>query len=112
VGAKISNWTMVSGDETQMQAFLYNRGPIAIAVAADAWQFYYAGVFYLPCGTALDHGVLLTGWGVETDIFFQNMPYWIIKNSWGADWGESGYIYLERGVGQCGVNLFPCSSIV
>jgi len=110
--AKVSNWTMVSGDETQMATFLVKNGPVAVAVDAEEWQFYWEGVLYIPCGTELDHGVLVVGYGTETDIFFEQMPYWIIKNSWGADWGESGYIRIERGVGQCGVNLFPCSAIV
>jgi len=109
VGAKFRNWTMVSQDETQMAAFLVANGPIAIAADAEEWQFYVGGVFYLPCGTSLDHGILIVGYGSETDIFGQTMPFWIIKNSWGADWGESGYLRVERGVGRCGVNLFASS---
>jgi len=112
VVAHASNYTMISGDETQMAAWLVKNGPIAIAVDAEPWQFYIGGVYYLPCGTSLDHGVLLVGYGVETDIFDQTMPYWIIKNSWSSDWGESGYIRVERGVGLCGLNLFPCSAII
>lgn len=112
VAASINNWTMISEDETQMQAWCYTNGPMAIAADAAEWQFYIGGVFYLPCGTSLDHGILITGWGVETDIFDQKMPYWIIKNSWGSDWGESGYLKVERGDGRCGVNLFACSAII
>jgi len=110
--ATVKNWTMVSSDEGQMATYLYNHGPISIAADAQEWQFYVGGVFYIPCGTSLDHGILIVGYGVETDIFDQTMPYWIVKNSWSSDWGDSGYIYIERGVGECGVNLFPCSSIV
>jgi len=112
IGAKISNWTMLSQDETQMAQYLVDHGPLAVAVEADAWQFYIMGVYYLPCGTDLDHGVLIVGYGTETDIFFQQMPYWTIKNSWGEDWGESGYIKIERGNGKCGVNLYVTSSVV
>ena len=112
VVAKISNWTMISTNEDDMASWLYQNGPISIAVAADEWQFYIGGVFYIPCDQDLDHGVLITGYGVETDIFFQQMPYWIIKNSWGPDWGESGYIWIERGNDECGLGSDPCSSIV
>jgi len=110
--AKVSNWTMLSSDETQMATWLVKNGPIAVAVDATEWQFYWEGVLYIPCGTELDHGFLIVGYGTETDIFFEQMPFWTIKNSWGAGWGEDGYIRIERGVGQCGVTLFPCSSIV
>eukprot|EP01119_Soliformovum_irregulare_P005859 TRINITY_DN175_c0_g2_i1.p1 TRINITY_DN175_c0_g2~~TRINITY_DN175_c0_g2_i1.p1 ORF type:complete len:335 (+),score=87.59 TRINITY_DN175_c0_g2_i1:95-1006(+) len=113
VGAKISNFTAFSDDETIMATWLAAHGPISVAVdAGGVWQFYMGGVLYAPCGTSLDHGVLLVGYGTETDILDQNMPYWTIKNSWGADWGDSGYIYIERGTGKCGVNLAASSSIV
>jgi len=112
VGAKISNWTFVPQDEAQIAAYLVEHGPLAVAVEADVWQFYVGGVLYVPCGTTLDHGVLLVGYGVETDILGQQMPYWTIKNSWGSSWGESGYIYIERGTGLCGVNLYVTNSIV
>jgi len=110
--ATIANWTMVSQDEDQIAAYLVAHGPLAIAADAEMWQFYLGGVFYLPCGTSLDHGILIVGYGVETDIFDQQMPFWIIKNSWSDGWGESGYIRVERGNGRCGVNLFVSSSSV
>jgi len=113
IGATIKNWTFISQDEGQMAAYLVANGPLSIAADAEEWQFYYEGVFYLPdCGTDLDHGILIVGYGSETDIFDQNMPYWIIKNSWGADWGENGYIRIERGDGECGINLYVSSAIV
>jgi len=112
IGAKISNWTFVSSNETEMAAYLVANGPLAIAADAIEWQFYFGGVFYAPCGTQLDHGILIVGYGVETDIFDQTMPYWIVKNSWGADWGDSGYLYIERGDGLCGLNQYVTSAIV
>jgi len=64
-------------------------------------QFYSGGIDTgKKCDpTALDHGVLAVGYGVEN-----NVPYWIIKNSWGAGWGEQGYYRIQRGVGACGLN--------
>jgi len=112
VGAKISNWTFVNSDEDQMAAYLVAHGPLAIAADAVEWQFYFGGVFYAPCGTQLDHGILIVGYGVETDIFGQTMPYWTVKNSWGADWGDSGYIYIEKGDGKCGLNTYVTSAII
>jgi len=112
VGAKISNYTMVSSNETQMAAYLVKHGPLSIAANAEEWQFYIGGVFYLPCMSSLDHGILIVGYGVETDIFDETMPFWIVKNSWGEDWGESGYLRIERGTGKCGLNQYVSSSIV
>jgi cathepsin F len=113
VGAKISNWTMVPGQEDQMAAYLYSTGPLSIAVDATWWQFYIEGVFDFPwCGSTLDHGVLIVGYAYGPDLFDQNINYWIIKNSWGADWGESGYIRVYKGDDQCGLNLFPCTSLI
>jgi len=112
VGATISNFTAVSSDEDQMAAYLVEHGPLAIAADAAEWQFYIGGVFDFPCGKTLDHGILITGYGVETDIWGKQLPYWIVKNSWGADWGKDGYLWIVRGKGECGLNTFVYSAIV
>ncbi len=51
----------------------------------------------------LDHCVLLTGWEDSYPSELGNVDIWKIRNSWGSDWGEGGYIYLERGYDLCGV---------
>jgi cathepsin F len=112
VGAKISNWTMVSQNESQMAAYMVNNGPLAVAVDAEIWQFYLGGVITVGCGTSLDHGVLIVGYDNETDIWGYKIQYWIIKNSWGADFGEYGYVWIEKDTGCCGVNQYASSSIV
>ena len=66
--------------------------PVSIAVDAQSWSFYGGGVFD-NCGSSLDHGVLAVGYTSD---------YWIVKNSWGASWGESGYIRLAMG-NTCGL---------
>jgi KDEL-tailed cysteine endopeptidase len=63
------------------------------------------GVFNGKCGTELDHGVAVVGYGTTLD----GTKYWIVKNSWGAEWGEKGYIRMARGVaekeGICGIAM-------
>eukprot|EP01087_Luapelamoeba_hula_P025025 TRINITY_DN972_c0_g1_i1.p1 TRINITY_DN972_c0_g1~~TRINITY_DN972_c0_g1_i1.p1 ORF type:complete len:367 (+),score=62.35 TRINITY_DN972_c0_g1_i1:28-1101(+) len=111
-GAMISNWTFVSKDENQMAAYLVAHGPLAIAADAAEWQFYVWGVFDAPCGTQLDHGILIVGYGTEVDEFGFSIDYWIVKNSWGDDWGLAGYLWIQRGVGECGLNTYVTSSII
>lgn len=82
--------------------------PVATAIQANerAFQLYAGGVFTEECGTQLDHGVLIAGYGREN-----GTDFWLIKNSWGKQWGEHGYIKLERdsgsGPGKCGLAMGP-----
>lgn len=127
--ASINNFTFIAKTADQMQAWIVKNGPLSIAADATMWQYYYSGVWYFPCGTSLDHAILIVGWNVETDMcaikyvslcsdtqfpfsFGQQMPYWYVKNSWGADWGEDGYILIERGDDRCGLQKYPISSII
>ena len=88
--------------------------PVSIAIEADqsAFQFYSGGVMTAACGTTLDHGVLAVGYGT-----LNGVDYYKVKNSWGPDWGDAGYIMLGRGSayapnGQCGILMAPSYPIV
>jgi len=101
----ISGYTDVSVSTSALEAAC-SQGPVSIAIEADqvAFQLYTSGVMTGTCGTGLDHGVLLVGYGTDG-----GDDYWKVKNSWGKNWGESGYIRLCRncnknsGRGQCGI---------
>jgi len=90
-----------NGNETQMQAASVANGPLSICVDAETWQNYQGGVITHGCGDSLDHCVQIVGWSQTTN---SNTPYWIIRNSWGADWGLNGYIWVERNKDECGVS--------
>jgi cathepsin F len=91
-----------SGNETAMQVALQSHGPLSICVDAETWQYYESGVITHGCGDSLDHCVQIVGWSQTTDS--TPIPYWIIRNSWGTDWGLSGYLWVERGKDECGVS--------
>jgi len=82
------------------------KGPVSVAIEADTlvFQFYWGGIIKSSwCGINLDHGVLVVGYGTES-----GTDYWILKNSWGGSWGESGYFRIIRGgdgPGICGLQL-------
>eukprot|EP01027_Heterolobosea_sp_BB2_P025350 GEZU01038903.1.p1 GENE.GEZU01038903.1~~GEZU01038903.1.p1 ORF type:complete len:354 (+),score=142.75 GEZU01038903.1:47-1108(+) len=110
VVASISDWKMVAQNGTNekiMPAALVSIGPLSICVDAASWQFYFGGIRRSMCGTELDHCVQLVGYNQSG-----STPYWIIRNSWGADWGEDGYIYVEMGKNLCGVAEEVTTSII
>jgi C1A family cysteine protease len=82
--------------------------PVSIAIEADTkyFQSYSSGVLTsTTCGTNLDHGVLIVGYGEEN-----GQKYWLVKNSWGDSWGDSGYVKIARSDsssdgGVCGVSM-------
>jgi len=85
-------------------------GPLSVAVDASRWSFYGGGVFD-GCDTevnvVINHAVQLVGYGTD-DTTGEN--FWLIRNSWGAGWGEDGYIKLMRNdVAQCGTDSTPLS---
>ncbi|KAH7521287.1 hypothetical protein FEM48_Zijuj07G0017000 [Ziziphus jujuba var. spinosa] len=81
--------------------------PVSVAIDAGGFefQFYSSGVFTGSCGTELDHGVAAVGYGTSED----GTKYWLVKNSWGTQWGEEGYIRMQREVeakeGLCGIAM-------
>jgi len=112
VECKVQSWKYVtqSQDENAMQNFLYTNSPLSVCVDAEIWQSYTGGVITPSsnCGDSIDHCVQVTGWSVQ-----QGINAWNVRNSWGTDWGEGGYIYVQIGSDVCAIAevvTVPCVS--
>merc|ERR1712203_529863 len=99
----VSGFHDVTGGEDALASAVEGR-PVSVAIEADqsSFQLYKSGVMKGSCGTQLDHGVLAVGFGTDG-----GDAYWKVKNSWGASWGENGYIRMIKGKNQCGIANQP-----
>ncbi|KAD4889047.1 hypothetical protein R6Q59_034063 [Mikania micrantha] len=94
-----------NNEKALMKAVAHQPVAVAIDAGGGDFQFYSEGVFTGKCGTQLDHGVAAVGYGTTLD----GTKYWIVRNSWGAEWGEKGYIRMQRDIsdkrGLCGIAM-------
>ena len=106
VVATIDSYKDVPKNEEAQLAAAVLKQPVSVAIEADqsGFQSYKSGIFDAACGNKLDHGVLVVG--LTEDAY-------IVKNSWGASWGEKGYIQMKRNAnatdkgGICGIAMQP-----
>ncbi|XP_041037869.1 cathepsin L-like isoform X2 [Carcharodon carcharias] len=109
--AKIRTFRNIQPREEEMKIWVANSGPIVVTMNATGLQGYRGGIIRpgaFACDNfRLNHVMLVVGYGVT-----RGHPYWIIKNSFGADWGEEGYFRIYRGENACGINKFPITVII
>ena len=111
LGSGSSTWDPV--DEDEIKEFLYETGPLAVALNANPLQTYSSGILdktSSQCPTSgMNHAVTMVGYGHDDS---QDKDYWIVKNSWGKNWGEDGYFRIRRGTGCCGINCYITTATV
>ncbi|KAK0424888.1 hypothetical protein QR680_008906 [Steinernema hermaphroditum] len=112
VVVQISDAVALSHDEQKIAAYLVHHGGVSVAFnAADSIMGYTSGIVKLSaeaCNPKTpDHAVLLVGYGSE-----EGVPFWIVKNSWGAAWGENGFFRIFRGANTCGIADNAVSAVV
>ena len=84
-----------AADEATMASYVGFTGPLSVVVDASAWSTYVGGILRT-CGTDLDHAVQVVGFDPETRA-------WKVRNSWGLNWGDEGFIHLGYGNNTCGI---------
>lgn len=91
----VSGFEIVEHDNMTALMAAVVDGPVSIGIQADqfAFQFYSGGILDGRCGTDIDHGVVVVGYGQDDDT---GDKYWKVRNSWGTSWGEDGYVRICR----------------
>jgi len=101
----VTDYTNVpSNSVSQLKAAL-DKTVVTVTIEADksVFQMYHSGILNTSaCGTNLDHAVAAVGYGTEG-----GQDYYIVRNSWGASWGDQGYIKIAavEGKGICGIQM-------
>nr|CAD7454733.1 unnamed protein product [Timema tahoe] len=89
------------GQENMLMTLLAYHGPVVVAVNALNWQNYLGGIIQFHCDGGVDqlnHAVQLVGYDRSGPT-----PFYIARNSWGADFGDRGFLYLAIGSNICGL---------
>lgn len=106
-GKLLSPW-----DVEGMKNFIAFEGPLSVAVdATSLWDSYTGGIITSCEGLLPNHEVLIVGYGNSLQNS-TNVEYWIVKNSWGPDWGEEGYIRIQTGKNLCLIETLANSAEV
>ena len=106
----------ITQNEDDIAMALFQNGPTSISFTVVPGFKQYSGGVYInaTCPNVpldVNHDVMLIGYGTE-----MGLDYWLIKNSWGATWGDNGYIRIantrKNEPGICGINSVPSYPVI
>lgn len=106
----ISGYEDVPKDDERSLMKAVAKQPVSVAIEASSrdFQLYTDGIYNGDCGTHLNHGVDIVGYGTDNRT---GTNYWIVRNSWDTTWGDQGYILMAKDVanpqGTCGIAMQP-----
>jgi C1A family cysteine protease len=94
----------------EIKTYLGTKGPLAVAVSVSGnFGSYKTGIYNGDCQDAINHGVIMTGWGVDSTT---GGEYWILRNSWGTWWGDKGFMKITTEGNKCNVRGYPVGMAV
>ncbi|XP_053320735.1 uncharacterized protein LOC128492265 [Spea bombifrons] len=100
----VTKYYTLPGEDNMAASVAFN-GPITIGIAAsDDFMLYKEGIFDGECAEEANHAIIIVGYGTEkSKDDEEEQEYWIIKNSWGKEWGEEGFAKVKRNVNMCNI---------
>lgn len=104
----ISTWAILPArDEQALATALATIGPVAVSInaAPKSFQLYSHGIYDSPDCSAktVNHAMLAVGYTADS---------WILKNWWGENWGDGGYMHIRRGKNLCGIANYAAYAVV
>ncbi len=110
IGAFVQGQLIVNATEAEFTRFVGLHAPLAVSVDGSQFCEYAGGIISGgQCNTTFppSNGLLIVGYDDA-----HKPPYWILKNSFTADWGEDGFVRLEKGVNCLSIALYNGSSAI
>jgi len=113
------DWRIISGnvvpDTDVLKSYIQTYGPVYVSMYADSSEGFdslydgsYTFDYWTSPATGANHAVLIVGWSndlppVSGHVALTAADGWIVKNSWGASWGDNGYFYISYGSANIGM---------
>ncbi|XP_072258360.1 cathepsin 8-like [Pyxicephalus adspersus] len=95
---------VLTGEENIASAVAL-EGPITVGFGVDnQFMFYDKGIYDGACAPKMNHAIIIVGYGTDHDEENGSQDYWLIKNSWGEQWGIDGFGKIKRNVDKCSIS--------